>query len=120
MRHVHFWVTNRFVPIKILIRVSHIILVEENRELQDMLVTPMPHLTPFENKIFPISKTPLGVDPFEMPGRQTIWIAWYLLMHFEQHLETVDVVHLHNIKLYDCSLCSLNYCILGVWFMVQT
>ena len=120
MRHVHFWVTNRPVPRQILISVSHITLSKENRELQDVAVTPLPHLTPFRSKVFPVGKTPLGVDPFEMPWGQTSWITWYLLMHSELHLHTVAVVHLHNVEPNDCSLRGLSCCILRVWNMAQT
>ena len=41
-------------------------------------------------------------------------------MHSKLHLDTVAVVHLHNIEPYDCSLGAPNCCILGVWFMAQT
>ena len=64
MRHVHIWVTNRPVPRHILIGVSHVTLSKENRGLQDVAVTPLPHFTPFWSKVFSVGKIPLGVDPF--------------------------------------------------------
>ena len=95
-------------------------MIEENWELQDMSVTPLPYLTPLWSKVFLVGKTPFGVDPFEMSQGQTSRIDGYLLMHSKLHLYTVTLVHLHNIELYDCGLCAPNCCILGVWFMVQT